>query len=486
MLCLCLTLGCCANTVELLNDGSQVQYVMDGNSNRISVAEKVPQLILNIQNSSMMNMYNSSNGGSVYFSSTYWEHPMIKINTSVFRNSSVNLANGMGGSVYLVKVNETNIDNSEFTSCSAYTGGAIYVNNSKYLFVKGSRFSNCSSKFYGGALYGGYIDTVVMISYCVFESCSSYYNGGVIFLDIYLGRTWIEDSSFYNCSTDNYGCMYLYSRTNNSEIDINRVCSYKTRANYSAFVRGLFSDNSLCTFNLLYSSIVSTSVFMGEGDGNVRIGGGRCNLKYINWSNNNFKNAGFDINPTRDSYVEYNTIYNNSSPSYAILTLYSPDTAIDSLMKLCNVISNYLEKKENAALVLLYGYSNTKGTKVENCIFYGNNGILFYTSTGKHFVYGCHIVHNALYQIYNSSSIGYFTTSAVIVDIHATNTYAISHLSSYYCSTYDIQGQDLSPCQTLYPVPSTCIFSGDNSIIVLAKVFEILQLSILSSIILLL
>ena len=99
----------------------------------------------------------------------------------------------------------------------------------------------------------------------------------------------------------------------------------------------------------------------------------------------------------------------------------------------------------------VYYHNSGHSATFSNSIFYLNYNTLFSKPGG-----GALNINNCFIQHSSTTTSGTLITyTAVITTNGLTETILISHFSSYYCNP-EFQELDLSPCQTLHPVPTSC------------------------------
>ena len=221
--------------------------------------------LLTIIDSQFINNSANNYGGAIACEREYSESHISIQRSNFINDSSINDA---GGAIYL-KYTYSNIDNTNFTSCSAnfggaiaslksdlqlnnllldtnyarYDGGAIYHIYDK-LTINNSNFLN-NNATNGGAIYSIFSDNS-KINNNIFTTNNAS-NGGALTLNEYNGT--VKDNKFFNNQANNFGnAIYLISNQNSTTIQNNK-----------------YNNNNLPQDNDLYRDL-SVIIFISNGN----------------------------------------------------------------------------------------------------------------------------------------------------------------------------------------------------------------------------
>ena len=133
----------------------------------------------------------------------------VKITSSSFVNNTA--LRGFGGAIF-TNQSDINITNTHFTSSKAYSGGALYDNNSN-LTITGITANNNTAKYYGGAIYKQEGSSTINSS--SFNDNNAL-NGGAIF--VVNATSFNVISSNFTSNKAVYGEGAIFTSSNKNEV----------------------------------------------------------------------------------------------------------------------------------------------------------------------------------------------------------------------------------------------------------------------------
>ena len=212
----------------------------------------------------------------------------------------------------------------------------------------------------------------------------------------------------------------------------------------------------------------------------MTISRGNLIITSMNCSQNfNYQMSAFSIDSIASSNVNFSSfIYNGATLRHC---LYSNHAYSQFTISFSNIIQNTSPSTSASGIISIDGHF-----LIINSTILQNNGILFHRrSVSYNFqVYNSYVVHFSGYPISYTSPISFQSTTSTM-----TNTFLISHYYTHHCLDDSKIGLDLSPCQTIPPIPtvpptipqspSNCFQSSENNSIILWNIMA----SIISSLI---
>ncbi|MBE6506259.1 MAG: hypothetical protein E7Z73_11125, partial [Methanobrevibacter millerae] len=201
---------------------------------------------------------NNYHGGAIYVAGLN-----TTISDSNFTLNSANATNARGGSID-IQGNDTRILNCNFERCSAYEGGAIYVNGTNAV-IDGSTVTFSSAYANGGAIYVAGQNATISNSRMTLNNATDY--GGAIY--VAGNDTVINASVFDRCSANNYhgGAIFVNGlNTTISYSNFTRNSANGTEAHGGAIdVRGNDTTIYKCNFEMCTAYDGGTLYIYGEG-----------------------------------------------------------------------------------------------------------------------------------------------------------------------------------------------------------------------------
>ena len=296
--------------------------------------------------------------------------------------------------------------------------------------IKNVYFSYFSSADNGGCIYfyltqGFNLIMEDILFYCCYSSLS----GGAIHIQttIVLNNLYISMICANNCSgssSSNGQYAYIYTHYNGTNVLEYQSVSYcsrlpETRSNCIQISRGI---NSISNNNFSYNTVRTCSSFNFYSAHLV-------DFSYNTIIRNNCTNANcilvnnFMYNTSSNSrHFHHSIIYYNNCPSS----------------------TNGVIETNNNVFIL-----------IQDCIFLDNSGFLFNAQTSSRIdVRNCWINHNDPSFKLTSSTTAVVQVLSCTIGVQNTQTFALSHFSSYGCETIGIVQLDMTPCQTIPPLPT--------------------------------
>jgi len=288
----------------------------------------------------------------------------------------------------------------------------------------------------------------VLIESCGFHFCSAGHDGGAI--RVYgnnIGLV-ISRTCAYNCSTENSKrgafCSVQSSYNKRFFITFTTVssCADKLTDNY------MYAPISIINSN---SSILNTNVSR----------------------NNLYQYSGLEIT---DCYV-YNlrfSTFSYNKASYSVSLYIKQVNSIESNSSFCNFIGNF----QTGGLFYFGQTYSYAFNSFENCIFSENTDILFLHVASIYYVrlFSCYVFHFG-----NTLHFSGVSGMSSCYKLEPTSTHSLSHLATYKCITETQIGNlgQLSPCQTIPPIPTSCIIYPSSESLINNIKLLILPLSVL-------
>ena len=261
---------------------------------------------------------NNKYGGAIYVAGLN-----ATISDSNFTMNSANGTDARGGSID-IQGNDTHILNCTFVRCSAYEGGAIYVNGTNAV-IDGSTVTFSSAHANGGAIYVAGENATISNSRMTFNNATEY--GGAIY--VAGNDTLINASVFEKCSANNKhgGAIYVDGlNTTISYSNFTMNSANGTEAHGGAIdVHGNDTTIYKCNFERCSAYDGGTLYIYGEGTviddmsfayssalhdgGTIYVYGNNVTISNTNFSYSNASNcggaiyvAGDNVNITNDSF----------------------------------------------------------------------------------------------------------------------------------------------------------------------------------------
>jgi len=177
--------------------------------------------------------------------------------------------------------------------------------------------------------------------------------------------------------------------------------------------------------------------------------GGKQNFSYTNASKNIlYQYSSFYCINCVNVSISFCTIReNNAIGAYSLYM----QSCTNSSMQFSNVYGNNSPSPNTAVITANYiAYM----MHIMNCIFMENYGILLASTSPGITLTNCFIQH--ISSVASGHIFGFVTITT------QTATHNISHFRTYYCHPVDGK-ENLSPCQTLFPQPTECLFGNTNA-----------------------
>jgi len=275
-----------------------------------------------------------------------------------------------------------------------------------------------------------YNDIDVEIWDCIFQRFLIFSDqGGVIRLKGGSNSMNATSSSFINCTSSKEGGA-IYFTSDNSYI--NMICAFRCSA--SSYQFGIFQTTKNITVGFLSISACS---YKAETDFSVYLSYGNQIVETTNSSMNNAKQVSSIIfNTAAKHRSNYCTFANNYAKDYVCIYLVSKTFTVSS----ANIVNN------NSPSTYGVIRSNEATVRLEYCVFYMNQNILF---NGPINVYNSFISHSGITSSTNNNSLTLY------------QTYRIEFYNALYCNTDNdplIQTPVTTVCMSLEqsPVQSMC------------------------------
>ena len=339
-------------------------------------------------------------------------------------------------------------------------------------------------------LYESYINTIIPIP-------CRYFIKNSIFLSIkdigsasidFRHRTSIEllvmECMFNNCSTQGNGGALHFDCNRNGTIALYKLCitfCYTLNVDsYGQFALISIASNKNCLINLISYSKCSPFHQSYNIYSSLYISYGKQNISNTNSSYNHasFHSSICIVSPTNLSLYLSAFTYNNVK-TYYNLCFQSSSSISRFYIEFCNIINNNSPDTVGGVI-----YSDG-GFVFNDCIFMYNSDYLFSHYTGnKCYVNRGYIFHhNNAYVINPNGYQSYLVFSGEIRNNLITPTYTIVYFSTHFCHGDFMNGQELTPCITLPPIPTPAqtipnCQSFDNSLKLFSTFISIIYLSI--------
>ena len=391
-----------------------------------------PNMEMRVINSSLMNYKFNGNGGAIFMSTSQYNY---KIQNCTFFNNS---ANNLGGTAYFSSSSSLFYQNCNSENSSALqSGGTLYI-TCPDITILNSYFANSLSSQFGGALYINQPTSLL-----------------------------IESSTFYKCFSGlDGGAIYVNSPTNN--ITYSKICiiecgfsSSLTRNGDSIYhLGGLNSDKMF----FLFFSICSNGKLLGTSESVIYVRYGQQNHRNHNFTNNQgYKCSIGYFQPYDSSNFQYLNFYNNSSSNIHNLWLSNSRTTSLNNFLFTNYVSNNCSSSSSTGSFTYTSGGVHNSLILSDCIFLSNK----IQGTGTRYLFfsvaGWTVpAVNTHFYITDGSTL--YAISANLLITSSTAPYILTFYSTFLCYTpYELGGLDiLSNCQTLPPVPTTCILQSYN------------------------
>ena len=368
-----------------------------------------------------------------------------------------------GGSFRIINPSlEYFVKNNFFHDNSSPNGGAFFFNSFFPLFLSNCSFKNNNSTNQGGSIYlTNTLSNTYTISNCIFEDTNANTFGGAIFLSSSFQvffNFW--ECTLYKCKSNNHGGgFYLYSidlRTNISKICIS-FCFFQT-VNSGFFGTSCYiQSGSTGLIRIEFLSCYSCGV-LGSSTGTIYINNAEHSIHGLNYSLNRAHTSciGYFYS-TISSIYQYNNFINcSSSANYGIHFSYG-GFQID--FDYSNIIRNDCKQ---------YGIFYSSGSVifkffVKYCIFLNNivsSHLFFFSPVARQTIRSCYIVLSGSGTLQNTQ-----TNENCIITSVLTQTYLLTHYSTYLCQTpYELGILDINSgsCQTQPPIPTSCFIESNN------------------------
>ena len=264
---------------------------------------------------------------------------------------------------------------------------------------------------------------------CYFERSTVYdLKGGIIFSENTNINLTITSCIFFKCSSYDHGGA-IYIQTNlNSSLNLHKICasncyttaptSFHTYGAVGQFININFNSYSL--INISFFSCIKCSpqsIANIATDRSCYFQSGLLSQLNTNYSLNVCQFApGSGYSISKDLYIQYNTIFNNSC--YGNVCLYFSNCV--GLLE----NSNFIKNNSPGPLFSVYHFQDNCQISIKNSMFFNNTNILFSNHPGNVLIIlSSYIVH--------SDTINYPNTQNFI-NIY-TNTFNLYHLSTLIC-----------------------------------------------------
>ena len=253
----------------------------------------------------------------------------------------------------------------------------------------------------------GRIDSVVesgwvKLSGCFFMRTTVFQgDGGAIFYKMDGVSMNISDTTFFNCSSSQYGGGIFFECTN-SQCYLEKVCGCKCFSQIRSSFASITIDSSrfntfnYCTMNYCGSKMVTSMTCMFKM--------GRIGIFQSNSSNNlGSQSSSFEIFSFNSLTITLITIENNHVEDDGVLII--RDQINTGAMNSCNIVNNSAKSSDHS--VQLFS-GNNEIINAQYCIFHLNSGVLMNVLKGMIIVSHCIISHNnkiisGINQVYNNS-----------------------------------------------------------------------------------
>ena len=181
----------------------------------------------------------------------------------------------------------------------------------------------------------------------------------------------------------------------------------------------------------------------------------------------------------------HNTFIKNEVSSNTMAYFNTQVALINGDISYCHIIENDSPGSTQGVIHMVGVSGSTIGISFRFCIFFNNSNILLTSHSGGKFnILTCYIIHNLYDYTYLTTSSATLSTSGNTIAVITTNTYVLSHLSTYLCETLqEITPLEVSPCQTIPIPPTNCIWESkmeNAQSLGLTTLFHLLVLSITS------
>ncbi|HEX37457.1 MAG TPA: T9SS type A sorting domain-containing protein [Candidatus Cloacimonetes bacterium] len=365
-----------ANYIHVLPDTTKTVYVNpDGSADFTTISEALD--VLNTGDSIMI-----ADGIYTGFLNTNLVIP--KDNITIFSENGYQncIIDGEGSApAFMIGFHEgVHIEGITFSSCfhNGY-GGAISTNGS--VTIRNCLFEDCSSDYNGGAIWavGG---TSLEIDNCIFESCDAD-KGGALYIELYENIS-IVNSDFIFCQSNEFsGGAILMNMSNTALI---QECNFD---NCTVFTVG--DGGGLYSQDIMELSLIET-IF--QSCSSPAYGGGIQCYEVV------------------DAIIDSCSFFSNISGSGGGLSIH------DSNVQITHSILRENEARTGAGCYLL----DDALVWIDNSLFYSNNSS-YYNSKG-----GAFYVNNATLAVMNST---------IVNNEVVTQAGGISHLGSHQITIYN-------------------------------------------------
>ena len=438
-----------------------------------------PKENLTIKNVISKNSYSANSGGFVY--TTLSKNILIQ-NISIENSSALYY----GGGAFLQSSQNITLFNcvSKNTSSVSYYGGGIYINSPSILINQSwLEFSKSSGR--GGSIYVPYLgfSSKFEVINTYFGECSTTGSGGAIYFyngNAYTTYAKIERTTFFKCSSNDHGGAVYYV-SYYLEISFIKCC-------FSSCFINKTGNSYLGTCLYLcdhsggsYHKKIEQTTFQNCGESNlssstIYIYNGQQSLFGVNISScrSHSYSLGYYYPTASSTFKDLNLMNSTSLNDHGIYFNGQGGAQID--LDYSNIMFN------NAKLYILYHLSSgSYKFLIKYCIFFDNNcSSHLLLSTASQTIRSSYIVRSSLI----SSGIGF--DNCITTTSFNTQTYIITHFSTYLCPTPNELGQlalqTQINCQTQHPLPTSCLMNtldNEGSMSYISVLFNFLIIFIL-------
>ena len=277
----------------------------------------------------------------------------------------------------------------------------------------------------------------------------------------------IQDSMFFNCSSDVSGGVLFFQCPNNGNLIMERICGNSCFApNYQFSFIDIHSTKKNI---LIYCSITKCSPDHLSRDQVLTINNGNTSINNFNSSHNRlYTNSVFSLTSTLNVNMSFLTIVDNLVTNSVAISMNLGSSNCD--ISYLNLIGN--NSPSGYVIYMYYSFYFYR-----NCIVIDNfNSLFYYIYSGSYgycLITQSWIRHQSTFKYDPQHKITFGTTT-----LYTTATLQLSHYSTHHCYNGENYYQnEISPCQTLppiYPSPTQCINGTINPLILLNQIFYLL------------